>query len=58
MAVRVHNVDYIVIRRDIIADLGYYSVPMAIESHDFIVEGLMAEFKRDIQGFEAFKKKV
>ena len=58
MAVGVHNVDHIVIGGDIIIDLGCYFVHMAIASHNSIVEGLMAEFKRDIQGLEAFKKKV
>ena len=58
MAFGVHNVDHIVIGRDIVADLGCYSIFMAIESHNFIVEGLMAEFKRDIEGLEAYKKKL
>ena len=58
MVVGVHNIDYIVIVGDIIADLGCYFVPMAIASHNSIVECLMAEFKRDIQVLKAFKKKV
>ena len=31
---------------------------MAIPSHNSFVKGLMDEFKRDIEGLEAFKKKV
>ena len=57
MVVKVHNVDHIVIGGGIIADLGYYFVPMTIACHNFIVEGLMAEFKRDIQGLKHSRKR-